>query len=77
MKDKIAFVIAFLGVSIALTPFKDTLVSIELDYIYFKTDLYKIFSVPLAFLFIAAYVYAIDYTKYGFKVFDNWRILIC
>ena len=74
MKDKIAFVVAFLGVFIAITPFKDTLTHIKLDYILFKTDLYEILYIPLIFLFIAAYVYAIDYTKYGFKVFDNWRI---
>ena len=72
MKDKIAFVIAFLGVFIAITPFKDSLINIKLDYIYFKTDLYEILYVPLMFLFLAVYVYAIDYIKYGFKVFDSW-----
>ena len=69
MKDKIAFVIAFLGVFIAITPFKDSLINIKLDYIFFKTDLYEILYLPLIFLFLAVYVYAIDYTKYGFKVF--------
>lgn len=74
MKDKIAFVVAFLGVFIAITPFKGTLINIKLDYIFFRTDLYEILYIPLIFLFITVYVYAIDHTKYGFKVFDSWSI---
>ena len=75
MKDKIAFVVAFLGLFIAITPFKDTLINFKLDYIFFKTNIYEILYIPLVFLFIAVYVYAIDYTKYGFKVFDSWSII--
>lgn len=74
MKDKIAFVIAFLGVFIALTPFKNTLLGIELDYGFYKTNIYTLLFIPLSLLFLAAYFYALDYTKYGFSLFDGWRI---
>lgn len=74
MKDKISFVVAFLGLFIALTPFKSSMEAIKLDYIFYSSNMFEILYIPLILLFLSTYIYALDYAKYGFKIFDNLAI---
>jgi len=71
MKDKIAFVIAFLGVIIAITPFTEILKNITIEYGNIRVNIITLVYIPLAILFLAVYFYALDYLKYGFKIFDG------
>ena len=74
MKDKISFVIAFLGVIIAFAPFKDILQATVVGYGTHNISVLTLSYLSLGMLFISAYLYAIDYIRYGFKFLDGWRL---
>lgn len=74
MKDKISFIVAFLGVVVALAPFKDSLQNIPVNMGLYSPSLLELIYLSLALLFLSTYLYAVDYIRYGFKALDSFKI---
>lgn len=74
LKDKIAFVVAFLGIVITLNPFRETLNKISLNYGFAKINILILIYISLGLLFLCVYFYALEYVKYGFKILDKFRV---
>ncbi len=53
--DKIAFVIAFLGVTIALTPFAEFLKGVNINYGFASVNILALAYLSLLLLFLATY----------------------
>lgn len=71
MKDKTAFVIGLLAVVLALAPFRDSLAQCQLDFGFANISILTLAYISLGILFLATYVFALEYVKDGFKIFDN------
>lgn len=74
MKDKISFVIAFLAAIIALAPFKDVLQATVITFGTHDVSVLTLCYISLGMLFVSAYLYAIDYVRYGFKFLDGLKL---
>lgn len=74
MKDKISFVMAFLAAIIALAPFKDVLQTTVISFGTHNSSVLTLCYISFGMLFISAYLYAIDYVRYGFKFLDGLKI---
>ncbi len=74
MKDKVAFVVALLGVAIALAPFKEQLQLIHLDFGFASVSILRLLYLSLAILFLSAYFFALDFIKDGFTFLDGFPL---
>lgn len=69
--EKTSFIIAFVGVIIALDPIKDNLKNINIDFGFAEYNILLLFYITFSLLLLSLYVYALDYVRYGFKSFDR------
>ena len=69
--EKTFFVIALVGVIIALEPFKDDLKNINIDFGFANYSILVPLYVTFALLILSLYIYALDYVRYGFKKLDG------
>ncbi len=74
MKDKIAFVVALIGVVIALAPFKEQLQLIQLNFGFATVSILRLMYLSLGILFLSAYFFALDFIKDGFKFLDGFPV---
>lgn len=74
MKDKVAFVVALLGVVIALAPFKEQLLLIRLDFGFASVSILRLIYLSLGILLLSAYCFALDFIKDGFKFLDRYPV---
>ena len=79
--EKISFIIAFVGVIIALEPISDGLksigidLSIDVDFGFAEYNILLLFYITFGLLLLSLYVYALDYVRYGFTIFDHITML--
>lgn len=72
IKDKAVFVLGFLAIFIALSPFKQELSKININIGGSEDfNLLGALVVFTALLIISVYLYALDYTKYNFPKYQN------
>ena len=69
--DKSSFLIAIVGLMIALEPIKDDLKDINIDFIFVNCSILVLIYVTFALLLFSIYFYALDYVRYGFKILDG------
>lgn len=69
--EKTYFVIALVGVIIALEPFKDDLKNINIDFGFANYNILVPLYTTFALLILSLYIYALDYVRYGFKKLDG------
>ena len=69
--EKTYFVIALVGVIIALEPFKDDLENIKIDFGFVNCSILVPLYFTFALLILSLYIYALDYVRYGFKKLDG------
>jgi HEPN domain-containing protein len=69
--EKTSFLIALVGVIIALEPIKDDLNKINIDFGFANYSIIVPLYITFALLLLSLYVYALDYVRYGFKKLDS------
>lgn len=67
INDKITFILGFLALILALSPFKDVIDNIPIKFFGFEITLTKFILIVGALLFTSIYLYALDYIRYSFS----------
>jgi len=74
VNDRVTFVVGFIALLLALSPFKDSLDMFKIEFFTHQISLTGVLLIMTGILFLSVYLSAIDYLKYTFNSLLDWKI---